>query len=109
MRRVVVVGTSGSGKTTLAATLARRLCVPHVELDALHWGPHWTAVDPADFRARVAAAVAGPAWVCDGNYSPVRDLVWARADTLVWLDYPMGLVFRRVLFRTLRRCLCGEP
>jgi hypothetical protein len=57
----------------------------------------------------VAAAVTGPAWVCDGNYSPVRDLVWGRADALVWLDYPMGLVFRRVLWRTLRRSLSREP
>src|SRR4051812_29513824 len=100
MRRGVVGGTSGAGKTPPAAALARRLGVPHIELDALHWGPNWTPIEPAVFRGRVAAAVEGQGWVCDGNYSTVRDLVWGRADTLVWLDYPMGLVFRRVLGRT---------
>src|SRR5436305_799712 len=41
-QRLVVVGTSGSGKTTLAREIARRRALPHVELDALHWGPNWT-------------------------------------------------------------------
>ena len=103
MRRFVVVGTSGSGKTTFAAALAKRLGVPHVELDALHWEPNWVEAAPQVMRARVAAAVAADGWVCDGNYSLVRDLVWPRADALVWLDYPMGLTFWRVLSRTLRR------
>jgi adenylate kinase family enzyme len=41
----VVVGTSAVGKTTLAAALSRRLGVPHIELDALYWGPGWTRAD----------------------------------------------------------------
>ena len=50
MQRIVVVGTCGSGKTTLAAELAKRIEAPHVELDALHWGPHWTPVETEIFR-----------------------------------------------------------
>ena len=59
MRRMVVVGSSGAGKTTLAQELADRLGVPHVELDALHWGPNWTATPTEIFRPRVEAAIAG--------------------------------------------------
>jgi len=107
--RVAVVGTSGSGKTTLARALAETAGVPHVELDALHWEPGWRAADPDVFRARVEQAVAGPRWVCDGNYSAVRDLVWGRATLIVWLDLPFGLVFYRAVSRTLRRVRTREP
>ena len=103
-----MVGTSGSGKTTLATQIAGRLGVPHVELDALHWGPHWTPAAPEVFQARVAAALADEAWVVDGNYSRVRDQIWARADTLVWLDYPLWRIMARLLWRTLRRALRQE-
>jgi adenylate kinase family enzyme len=107
VQRVVVVGTSGSGKTTFAATLAAGLGVPHVELDALHWGPGWTPVPTESFRARVDAATASGPWVVDGNYSAVRDLTWRRADSLVWLDYPLPMVLSRLMWRTLSRIWRG--
>lgn len=46
---------------------------------------------------------AAPGWVVDGNYSAVRDLVWSRADTVIWLDLPRWRVMRQVIWRTLRR------
>jgi adenylate kinase family enzyme len=88
LRRIGVVGATGAGKSTLAERLARGLDVPLVGLDALLWGEAWTPAAAADFRARVAAAAAGPAWVMAGNDGAVRDLLWPRADTIVWLDYP---------------------
>jgi adenylate kinase family enzyme len=107
-RRFHVVGTSGSGKTTLAQRLARKLDIPHVELDALHWGPDWTPASLELFRERTAQALDGETWTTDGNYSKVRDIVWGRADTIVWLNYPKLLVLWRVTCRTLRRTLTRQ-
>jgi adenylate kinase family enzyme len=107
-RRVVVVGTSGSGKTTLAREVACRLALPHVELDALHWGPDWTEPPVELFRQRVEAALQGECWVADGNYGKVRDLVWGQAEMLVWLDYALPLVMGRLVRRTLWRVLIRE-
>jgi len=107
-KRVAVVGTSGSGKTTLARRIAQRLGYPHVELDALHWGPNWTEASSEVFYARVDAALRGEAWVVDGNYGRVRALIWSRADTLVWLDYALPIILWRVVWRTFRRIVTRE-
>ena len=107
-RRIAVVGTTGSGKTTLAQWISGRLGIPHVELDALHWGPDWTPVPLQVFRERTARALVGDAWVSDGNYGKVRDLVWRRADTIVWLDYGLPVILGRLAWRTLRRIFTRE-
>lgn len=108
VRRVTVVGNSGSGKTTLGRALADRLAVPFVELDAIFHQPGWQPLPTADFRRRVGSVVAGDRWVIDGNYSAVRDLVWARADTVVWFDLPRRTVMRQIVVRTLRRVLTRD-
>lgn len=108
MRRISVVGNSGSGKTTLAAAIAGVLQVPHLELDAVFHQPGWQPLETELFHARVAEFVAGDAWVVDGNYSAVRDLVWARADTVVWIDVSRFTVMRQLIPRSLRRLITRE-
>lgn len=98
-----MVGNSGSGKTTLARQLAGVLAAPHLELDSVFHQPGWQPLDDAAFRQRVADFTTGPSWVVDGNYSTVQDLVWGRADSVVWLDLPRCQVMRQVIWRTLRR------
>ena len=102
-RRINVVGTSSVGKSTLAASIAALLQVPHVELDALYWEPNWTGAPLEVLRKRLRSALAGDGWVVDGNYAMVRDLVWARAEAVVWLDLPLRTVLWRYLRRTVRR------
>ncbi|WP_238010092.1 shikimate kinase [Dactylosporangium sp. AC04546] len=107
MRRVSVVGNSGSGKTTVGRALATALGVPFVELDSIFHQPGWQPLDTVEFRRRVSDVCTADGWVVDGNYSAVRDLIWARADTVVWFDLPRRTVMRQLLFRTLRRGLTG--
>jgi adenylate kinase family enzyme len=104
--RVVLLGTCGSGKSTLAAKLAERNGCDHVELDGLHHGPNWTAAPIEIFRERVADSTSGAAWIVDGNYIDlVSDMLWPRADTIIWLDIPLPIILRRIIWRSLGRIL----
>jgi adenylate kinase family enzyme len=108
-RRIAVVGTTGSGKTTVARRLAAHHRVPHVELDALHWGPNWAEPSAEDFRARVQDALPGTGWVVDGGYhGKLGDLVLEQADLVVWLDPPLATILRRLWTRTLARIRTGD-
>lgn len=102
-KRIAVVGATGSGKSTLARKLAEKLALDYIELDALQWGPNWTAVSSDTLREKVGQATLVPRWVCDGNYSITRDIIWPRAEALIWLDYRLSTIFWRLLWRTWRR------
>ena len=103
MRRVSVVGTSGAGKSTFASSLALILGAVFLELDSVYHQADWAPLPASEFRARVALVADRECWVIDGNYSTVQDIVWARADTVVFLDLPRRTVMRRIIARTLRR------
>ena len=104
-RRWVIVGNAGSGKSTLADRLAARIGAPAVHLDALFWGPGWREPPLAEFRARLAEAHAGEAWVSDGNYAAVSfDLRLPRAEAVIWVDRPWPLC----AWRALRRAALGQ-
>ena len=110
MRRISIIGSTGSGKSTLGKSLSARLGVEHTELDDLYWLPEWCERDGSEFRQLVDQATAAPAWVIDGGYSEVRDLVWGRADTLIWLDQSLPRttlqLIRRTFLRNARHVSC---
>jgi adenylate kinase family enzyme len=108
MRRINVVGTSSSGKSTFARRLAERLNTRYIELDALHWEPNWIEAPDDVMRERVEAATQSDDWVVDGNYAAVRDIVWGRADAIVWLDYPLRTILGWWARRTARRVFTRE-
>jgi adenylate kinase family enzyme len=95
-RRIIVVGTTSSGKSTLAERLAIELGLDFIELDALHWEPNWVEAPVEVFRSRVKRATQAQAWVVAGNYHVVRDLVWPRAEAVIWPDYSLWAIFWRL-------------
>ncbi len=107
-KKIVVVGTTSSGKSTLASQLAEKLGGDYIELDALHWEPNWVEASDEVFRMRVETAIHSKAWVVAGNYSVVRDVIWPRAEAVIWLDYPFHIVFWRLLKRTINRAITRE-
>lgn len=101
--RILVLGRTGSGKTTLARQLAAARGLPHIELDSLYFAADLSTAPLPVLRERTTAAIAGKRWVTDGNKRAVRDLVWPRADTVIWLDYPVYVSLWRLAKRARRR------
>ena len=102
----MIIGTTGAGKTTFGKALAVKLGATFTELDALHWHADWTPAE--DFTAQVEQALEAERWVVDGNYRKVQELVLARADTVIWLDYSFGTKLWRLFLRTCRRVFVQE-
>ena len=92
----------------MAAALARARGAPHVELDSIYHQPGWTQLTDDEFRRRVTVVAEADRWVVDGTYSVVQDIVWGRADTVVWFDLPYATVMSRTIRRTVRRTITRE-
>jgi adenylate kinase family enzyme len=105
--RICVVGCSGAGKSTFGRRCAA-LGYAFLELDGVFHQAGWRKLPDDEARARIGAFLdAHDRWVVDGNYARFRDLLWTRADTIVWLDpgrWTVSLgVARRSLGRLIRR------
>jgi adenylate kinase family enzyme len=110
--RVLIYGVTGSGKTTLARELADQTGLPWHSVDDLTWEPGWIGVPPEEQRRRMAAICAGERWILDSAYSTWLDLVLARVELIVALDYPrwrsLAWLIRRTLGRVIdRRTICN--
>ena len=107
-QRIVIFGPSNAGKSTLAEALSRKLAIPAVHLDQLHHTPNtdWVPRPQAEFHALQRDAMAGDAWVMDGNYSALVDERLARASGAIVLDdnhwLRLGRYFHRTLFQRYR-------
>ena len=109
MRRILIIGNSGAGKSTLARRLGERLGLPVIHLDVLFWKPGWTESGDQAFRTRVAHALRGPDWICDGDFGSSLDLRFPLADTVVWLDQPPIICLARVIWRAIKYAEARRP
>ncbi|CAK4611165.1 hypothetical protein LEN26_017896 [Aphanomyces euteiches] len=97
--RIIVIGVTSSGKSTLALALSRKLNVPFIDSDGLLWEPNWQKA--ADYVEKMKVATESPTWALAGHARKARDMVFRRADVVVWLDYSLWTVF----WQLVRRCL----
>jgi len=102
MKRVMIIGQPGSGKSTLARQIGEITHLPVVHIDRIHWQPGWVERPRAEKTALCAEVHARETWIFEGGHSATWAERLERADTLIWLDFPLWLRAWRVIKRTLR-------
>lgn len=110
--RVLIYGVTGSGKTSLARRVGEKTGLPWHSVDDLTWEPGWLGVPPEEQRRRIATICAADQWILDSGYSSWLDVVLARVELIVALDYsrwrPLARLTRRTLVRAIgRRTVCN--
>ncbi|MCF3974098.1 AAA family ATPase [Paracoccus sp. EGI L200073] len=98
----MIVGGPGAGKSWIARRLGRISGLPVFHMDHIHWLPGWTPRDPLEKDMLTKDIHARDQWIFEGGHSRTYQARAARAEMLVWLDLPVGLRVRRVLWRSLR-------
>jgi adenylate kinase family enzyme len=109
MKRVLVIGPCGSGKSTLARELAPRMGLPLTHMDQLGWQAGWVETEKAQLNARLAEVVAQDAWLIEGNYGSTLAPRLERADTVIYLDFPIRLCVWRLAKRIVTHRGTSRP
>lgn len=99
MQRVLIIGPCGAGKSTLAAALGPKLGLPVFHMDQLNWQPGWVESSKDAIREKLATIIAADHWLIDGTYGGTLAPRLDRADSVLYLDYPIRLRVARLLKR----------
>lgn len=100
-KRIMIIGQPGSGKSTLARVLGAVLDLPVVHIDHIHWQSGWIERPTSEKDQLCAEVHARDKWVFEGGRSPTWPERLDRADTLIWLDFPLPVRAWRVFRRTV--------
>lgn len=98
-KRVMIIGQPGSGKSTLARQLGKILGLPVVHIDCIHWQSGWVERTGPEKDKLCAEVHANDEWIFEGGRSSTWSERLSRADTLIFLDFPLPVRSFRILKR----------
>lgn len=99
-KRIVVMGITSSGKSTFARELSSMFDYKHIEYDKLQLQPNYEKRNPDDVSQNLNNLIFHTeAWIYDGWIYEGSETNH-KADTFIWLDYPIWVNYWRVLKRS---------
>lgn len=98
----MIIGPGNAGKSTLAVEIGKILHLPVYHLDKYFWEPNWEQKDMDVWHSHHAALIRKPLWVIDGDFSKLYDERAERADTIIFLNFPLRILIPRFLRRVYK-------
>lgn len=102
MKRVMVIGCCGAGKSTFSRELHSITSLELIHLDSYYWKSNWTETKKEEWKETVSELSLRDSWIIDGNYGGTMDIRIARADTIIYLDFPTMACLWRITKRTFK-------
>jgi adenylate kinase family enzyme len=102
-KRTIIFGSTGIGKTTMVKQIAAEFSLPVIDIDSLRREAGKSASPEETFLQLVSESVKRDTWVIDGSYTSVQDIVWPRAEAIIWLDFSFWVFLSRLIKRSLYR------
>ncbi|MBI4979757.1 MAG: topology modulation protein [Spirochaetes bacterium] len=107
MKRIMIIGCGGAGKSTFAKRLHDILGYELIHLDLLYWKANWTPTPKEAWVRTVASIIQKDSWIMDGNYNSTIPERLARADTVIYFDFPAIVCVYNAVVRVIRSRLSG--
>jgi adenylate kinase family enzyme len=99
-KKIMIFGRPGSGKSTFALELGKILNLPVFHLDKYIFVSNWTPRDFQEYLTIQQSIVDTPAWFIDGNRTKSLEMRYAKADLVLYFNYPrlvcLWRIFKRV-------------
>ena len=102
LKRILVLGCCGAGKSTFSKKLHQITGNEVIHLDQYYWQPDWREIETGEWMDIVAKLASGDSWIIDGNYRSTLQLRLARADAVVYFDFPTWVCVWRITKRILK-------
>ncbi|KAJ3026455.1 UNVERIFIED_CONTAM: hypothetical protein HDU68_005630 [Siphonaria sp. JEL0065] len=110
--RIRIAGFSGSGKSVLGKKLSKKLSLPHLEEDAIHFtGTDFTLLDKQQVLTSAlefTSRHSSDGFITDGNWADLHPILMPQVNVMIELVYPLRITFWRLIKRTFWRCWTGE-
>ena len=91
MDKIIVIGPGGAGKSEMSRKLRENLNLPLYHLDNIFWKEDRTHITREEFDKKLKELLAKDKWIIDGDYSRTYEVRIEKADTVIFLDYPLDI------------------
>jgi adenylate kinase family enzyme len=103
MQKIAVIGCPCSGKSTLSKLIGNYLNIPVYHLDKIFWVEKG-GIKQEEFISKQREIMTNDRWIIDGGFPKSKsfDLRLMNADTIIYFDFPLCVIYWRMFKRFIQ-------